>query len=281
MKQTEMIRNNHTAETGGAGNGSGAMRRIKQGLYLGGSALCLGAAAILPLSSASCSKNPVATVAQDTVKQTFTTIYNVNLPSAVQCVVDKYVDSVLVAEQATFDPPLRTVSDAQGNVTGLPEGRYYVGFMKQGYMLLSVLADRIQIGQRSAADGIINQGESLQADSLTFRLDDLSNGADGPAAIISILNGSNSLIQENKIYQGQSASFATSLGSGIFHVYQVAPGYTFGKKWADAGVFLTDSFLTLQTDALYYPAASGPHKYSFTMEWGTGNTLKGWELRLQ
>ncbi len=90
---------------------------------------------------------------------------------------------------------------------------------------------------KEAVAGILNQGESLPADNLKFQLDDLEAHGDVTSAIISILDANGNILKKDKVNPGETKEFNVNGKDYRFHVYKVAPGYTFGAKWADVAIF--------------------------------------------
>jgi len=90
---------------------------------------------------------------------------------------------------------------------------------------------------KESVSGIINQGESLPVDDLKFQLDDLEAHGDTTAAIISIIDANGNVLEKDKVSPGQTKEFNVGGTQFRFHVYKVAPGYTFGAKWADVAIF--------------------------------------------
>jgi len=90
---------------------------------------------------------------------------------------------------------------------------------------------------KEAVSGILNQGESLPVDDLKFQLDDLEAHGDETSAILSILDANGNVLKKDKVNPGQTKEFQISGKTYRFHVYKVAPGYTFGAKWADVAIF--------------------------------------------
>jgi hypothetical protein len=90
---------------------------------------------------------------------------------------------------------------------------------------------------KEAVAGILNQGESLPADNLKFQLDDLEAHGDTTSAIISIQDANGNILKKDKVLPGETKDFNVNGKDYRFHVYKVAPGYTFGAKWADVAIF--------------------------------------------
>ncbi|MFH1520694.1 MAG: hypothetical protein ABID61_03555, partial [Candidatus Micrarchaeota archaeon] len=68
-----------------------------------------------------------------------------------------------------------------------------------------------------------------------FLLDDLQNQADGVYALLSVVQGDNTVAQL-KIKEGSIAMVSIDDQTFVVNVKQVAAGYTFGAKWADIEV---------------------------------------------
>jgi len=90
---------------------------------------------------------------------------------------------------------------------------------------------------KEAVGGILNQGESLTADDLKFQLDDLEAHGDTTSAIISVLDANGNVLKKDTVPPGSTKEFILNGKDYRFHVYKVAPGYTFGAKWADVAIY--------------------------------------------
>jgi hypothetical protein len=90
---------------------------------------------------------------------------------------------------------------------------------------------------KESVSGILNQGESLPVDNLKFQLDDLEAHGDTTSAILSILDANGNVLKKDKVAPGETKEFNVAGKTYRFHVYKVAPGYTFGAKWADVAIF--------------------------------------------
>jgi hypothetical protein len=99
-----------------------------------------------------------------------------------------------------------------------------------------VAGGEIKLAKESVA-GILNQGQSLTADGLQFRLDDLEAISGNIAAIVSVLDANGNVQAQDTIAPGETKEFEINGNDYRFHVYKVAPGYTFGAKWADVAVY--------------------------------------------
>jgi hypothetical protein len=97
---------------------------------------------------------------------------------------------------------------------------------------------------KESIGGILNQGESLPVDNLKFQLDDLEAHGDTTSAIISVLDANGNVLKKDKIDQAQTKEFNVAGKNYRIHVYKVAPGYTFGAKWADMAVYSQELTLT-------------------------------------
>ena len=90
---------------------------------------------------------------------------------------------------------------------------------------------------KESIGGILNQGESLEVDDLKFQLDDLEAHGETTAAIISVLDANDNILEKDKVMPGNTKEMNVNGKEYRFHVYKVAPGYTFGAKWADVAIF--------------------------------------------
>ncbi|VVC04758.1 Uncharacterised protein [Candidatus Bilamarchaeum dharawalense] len=90
---------------------------------------------------------------------------------------------------------------------------------------------------KEAVSGILNQGESLPIDGLKFQLDDLEAHGDTTSAILSVLDANGNVLKKDKVDPATTKEFNINGVTYRFHVYKVAPGYTFGAKWADVAIY--------------------------------------------
>ena len=90
---------------------------------------------------------------------------------------------------------------------------------------------------KESVSGILNQGESLTVDNLKFQLDDLEAHGETTSAIISVLDANGNTLKKDKVTPATTKEFTFSCKTYRFHVYKVAPGYTFGAKWADVAIY--------------------------------------------
>jgi len=94
----------------------------------------------------------------------------------------------------------------------------------------------VKLAKESVA-GILNQGESLEVDDLTFQLDDLEAHGETTSAIFSVLDANGNVKKKDTVAPGITKEFSIDGTIYRLHVYKVAPGYTFGAKWADVAIY--------------------------------------------
>ncbi len=93
-----------------------------------------------------------------------------------------------------------------------------------------------------AAYGIVNVGDCLESGDIRVCLDDISE-ATGPnnihPAIVSVYQGdSTTPVAQDQINPGTSKEIPIGGGQEVtVHVYQTAPGYTFGSSWAEMAIY--------------------------------------------
>ncbi len=90
---------------------------------------------------------------------------------------------------------------------------------------------------KESVSGILNAGDNLAVDDLKFQLDDLEAHGDTTSAIISIVDANGNVLKKDKVSQDTTKEITINGKTYNFHVYKVAPGYTFGAKWADVAIF--------------------------------------------
>ncbi len=118
---------------------------------------------------------------------------------------------------------------------------------------------------KESIGGILNQGESLPVDNLKFQLDDLEANGGQTAAIISVLDANGNVLKKDTIPPGETTEFDVAGTTYRVHVYKVAPGYTFGAKWADMAIYSQE--LTL-ADGQQLDQDNGVNKqYTVSLGW--------------
>ncbi len=118
---------------------------------------------------------------------------------------------------------------------------------------------------KESIGGILNQGESLPVDNLKFQLDDLEANGGATAAIISVLDANGNVLKKDTIPPGETTEFDVAGTTYRVHVYKVAPGYTFGAKWADMAIYSQE--LTL-ADGQQLDQDNGNNKqYTVSLGW--------------
>ncbi len=125
------------------------------------------------------------------------------------------IDSLTSTSTTATTPSLST-----DKVVGLPDDGFTIKLAKE------------------AAYGIVNVGSSLKGEGYEVSLDDISrDDTQHNPAIISIKDGSGNVVAQDQIKPGTTKE--VSLGNGeklTIHVYQTAPGYTLGAKWAEMAI---------------------------------------------
>ncbi|MFH1393515.1 MAG: hypothetical protein ABIH29_01400 [Candidatus Micrarchaeota archaeon] len=118
---------------------------------------------------------------------------------------------------------------------------------------------------KESISGVINQGEALPVDDLKFQLDDLEAHGDTTAAIISVLDANGNVLKKDKVGEGDTKEFAIEGTTYRFHVYKVAPGYTFGAKWADVAIYSKE--LKLEDGQQLDPDYDNNEYYEVALGW--------------
>jgi hypothetical protein len=118
---------------------------------------------------------------------------------------------------------------------------------------------------KESISGVINQGESLPVDDLKFQLDDLEAHGGITAAIISVVDANGNVLKKDKVGQMQTKEFSIQGKLYRFHVYKVAPGYTFGAKWADVAIYSKE--LELESGQHLDPDYDANEFYEVVLGW--------------
>ena len=230
------------------------------------------------LAPMGCSNKPNPVAPAPATTQDFVAAYSSDLPFARQTIVDTIRNGNISAEVSTFDVPIQAVTDADGNITGLPPGKYQVNVLAntEAYItcILATVGSNYIVLANEAIAATLQVGESFTYNGLKFQLGDLS--VSGTAALINVLDSNGYSLVNANISQGQTQVFTIGGKSYPVHVYTVGAGYTFGEKWADLGIY--DTMTQVQT-ATPYTAMDGS-AYNFSMKW-TGSQLGSWEFALK
>lgn len=88
--------------------------------------------------------------------------------------------------------------------------------------------------------GILNQNEGFAFDGLSLWLDDLEAHGDVSNAIVSIQDMNCNVLKKDKIAEGQTKTFSINGKAYDVSVPSLAPGYTFGAKWASVEIAAGD-----------------------------------------
>jgi len=118
---------------------------------------------------------------------------------------------------------------------------------------------------KESISGVINQGEALPVDDLKFQLDDLEAHGGVTAAIISVLDANGNVLKKDKVGEGETKEFSIEGTTYRFHVYKVAPGYTFGAKWADVAIYSKE--LKLEDGQQLDPDYDNNEYYEVALGW--------------
>jgi len=81
--------------------------------------------------------------------------------------------------------------------------------------------------------GILNQGEALIVSNLKVQLDDLEAHGNVSNAILSVINSCGNVLKKLKVAEGTTVTFAIDGQNMSITAKTLAPGYTFGAKWAE------------------------------------------------
>lgn len=113
---------------------------------------------------------------------------------------------------------------------------------------------------KESIHGIINVGDYFELDNVGTKLvlndTELSN-LTGSSAIISFVNSNGTLLKKDKISQGATKDITVNGKTYKIRVSKIAPGYTFGAKWAEIAIISEQ--ITLQDNS---PLISDSGDYS-------------------
>ena len=187
---------------------------------------------------------------------------------------DSNGDSSMVY-QVLFGPSDNGLDVCPGDSTGtlgtcaeedsLGAARYTINFLGQTWVIsglehnggagtiTTTLDNDEEVGLPSAGDltlklakesayGYVNVGECLQSGDTKVCLDDISEATGSTnkhPAIVSVYQGdSTTPVAQDQIDPGYSKEISVGGGNTVtVHVYQTAPGYTFGSSWAEMAIY--------------------------------------------
>ena len=142
-----------------------------------------------------------------------------------------------------MDPPTTALTTETGLVSG-------------GYVKLA----------KESVTGVLNQGDSFDLGDVKIVLDDLEAHGETVAAIVSIVDkATEKVLKKDKASVGTTKEI--SAGGKIYrvHLYKVAPGYTYGAKWADMAVYSKE--LKLQSGSRLDPDYDNNKEWRVVLGW--------------
>jgi hypothetical protein len=89
---------------------------------------------------------------------------------------------------------------------------------------------------KESLSGILNKGEFLSVDNLKFQLDQLMARGDNTAAVFSVLDSNDNVLKKDLVFPGTTKEFTVYGKTYKFHVWNIAPGYTFEAIWANVSL---------------------------------------------
>jgi len=122
----------------------------------------------------------------------------------------------------------------------------------------------VQLAQESQS-GVLNVGDSLAVGNLKFQLQDLVAISGSESAIISIMDANGNVLKQDTVAPGETTTYTLDGQQYKFHVYTVAPGYTFGAKWADVAIY--SNTLDLQDGAQLDQTNGDNPDYQVSLGW--------------
>ena len=103
--------------------------------------------------------------------------------------------------------------------------------------------------------GVLNQGEHLDVNDLSFQVDDFMQDGGKWYALFSVLDANGNIIKKLKIGQDSCNEIAVGGNSYKISVPVIGAGYVFGAKWAEVGIYSpTQSTCTGETNNDHCPS---------------------------
>ncbi|MDD5337369.1 MAG: S-layer protein, partial [Candidatus ainarchaeum sp.] len=233
-----------------------------------GGSLVIGDVAMYRISGTNYVPFMTKTINDPNTGDTYTELQNAFLEGTTEYVdADKAIEATpsLFLYQVKFDdskhfgiPVCTTDENSDGNwadcATGDPEytgkHRVKISFLGSDWIITEmnpagtttstdevVLGGSVKIAKESVY-GIVNVGEQLTSKDgqLKIRLDDISTPVTGGnihPAIVTFLDANGNVLSQDQIDPGSTIKKTIGGKTYRVRVYQTAPGYTFGAKWAE------------------------------------------------
>ncbi len=230
----------------------------------------LGATALYKIDSTKFSPFAAKTIVDGQSGMTYTETQNIWVEGTTQySSADKAIEfsPSLIIYQVKFDDPKRVgivkctsesttipkywgwCTNADADYTG--KHRVKISFLGSDWIITDIIptdtpivnADMVAAGgalnlAKESVYGIINIGDSMTSSDgqLKVRLDDISTPTgqfNVHPAIVSFLDANGNVLSQDQINAGSTVKKTVGGKTYKVRVYQTAPGYTFGAKWAE------------------------------------------------
>jgi hypothetical protein len=120
---------------------------------------------------------------------------------------------------------------------------------------------------KESMSGILNQGESFDLGDVLLVLDDLEAHGETTSAIVSIVDKNGNVLKKDKVSPSSTKEISAGGKTYNIHLYKVAPGYTFGAKWADLAVYAQE--LKLEDGKKLDSDKDSNNKWTVVLGWKT------------
>jgi len=116
---------------------------------------------------------------------------------------------------------------------------------------------------KESVSGIVNQGEALTADGISFVLADIVETTH--EAAVDVTDAAGNVLTKEKIPEGETLDVNVEGKTYRIHVYKTTPGYTYGAKWADMAIFSHE--FKLEDNEEFDPDEDGNDEYQVSLGW--------------
>lgn len=184
----------------------------------------------------------------------------------------------ILSERQTLEPALEAGEDGEGLADSM---RLTVNVCSETYTIVGVHPDGLDLG-KEAVTVLLNEGSlAVLATDFNLILDGVENHVGVDRALIGVYDESGEMTHYYAIAAQTTIPITVGTETYSLHVYSTSDSGSSEPAWARIAILssvteLREGELTDLTCSSAGGDVDGT--YSFSMQWGPGNTIRGWEL---